>query len=120
MIRSEPDVCECATHGENQTDHAAAEGADPAAITMTVTDMTCGHCAGAVKQAVEAVFSGARVEAIPEARRIMVSGCPDSSRLREVIRKTATRRPRPPLGRYPGFIYTRTVAHRNRRAMLDQ
>ncbi len=72
-------MSQCATH-------AATTAHQPDTVTLHVEDMTCGHCASTVRQAIEASFASAQVEADPGARRVTVSGIDDPARLREVVR----------------------------------
>ena len=60
----------------NSADRRTASG--PAAalpgIQVKVDDMTCGHCAGTIKRAIESSIPGARVVADPSARLVSVEG----------------------------------------------
>ena len=53
-------------------------------IAFTVNDMTCGHCAGTIKSAIESSIPGAKVSANPEARLVSVEGA-DLAKVREII-----------------------------------
>jgi len=71
-------MCTCQTHT------AAAEPID-AALTFKVEDMTCGHCAGTVKSALERGLPGAIVTADPAARLVSISGASDRSAAARLI-----------------------------------
>jgi len=71
-------MCTCQTHT------AAAEPID-ATLTFKVEDMTCGHCAGTVKSALERGLPGAVVTADPAARLVAISGTSDRSAAAQLI-----------------------------------
>ncbi len=62
-------------------------GSAPAAVTMRVHDMTCGHCAAAIKKAVQATVPGAEVSADPASKLVSVTGAVDFARLKEILAK---------------------------------
>ncbi|MGH6999229.1 MAG: heavy-metal-associated domain-containing protein, partial [Phenylobacterium sp.] len=63
---------------------ATAQPTD-AALTFKVDDMTCGHCAGTVKSAVERGLPGAIVTADPAARLVSISGTSDRAAAARLI-----------------------------------
>ncbi|KRE12689.1 copper resistance protein CopZ [Bosea sp. Root483D1] len=69
-------MCTCQTH--------TAEPID-ATLTFKVEDMTCGHCAGTVKSALERGLPGAVVTADPAARLVAISGTRDRSAAAQLI-----------------------------------
>lgn len=56
-----------------------------ATISMTVEDMTCGHCVRTITSAVEGAFAGARVSADVASHRVIVSGSVDARAVADVI-----------------------------------
>jgi copper chaperone len=72
-------MCTCQTHT------AAAAAPTDAALTFKVEDMTCGHCAGTVKSAVERGLPGAIVTADPAARLVSISGTSDRAAAARLI-----------------------------------
>ncbi|AOO82251.1 heavy-metal-associated domain-containing protein [Bosea vaviloviae] len=71
----------CQAHQNH--DHEAASTA-VSGVSVRVEDMTCGHCAGTIKSAIESSIPGAKVNANPEARLVSVEGA-DLAKVREII-----------------------------------
>jgi copper chaperone len=71
-------MCGCQTHAE-KTEAPAAAG-----VSLRVEDMTCGHCAGTIKSAIEGAVPGAKVHADPAARLVSVEGA-DLARISAII-----------------------------------
>jgi copper chaperone len=71
-------MCTCQTHT------TAAQPID-AALIFKVEDMTCGHCAGTVKSALERGLPGAVVTTDPTARLVSISGTSDRSAAARLI-----------------------------------
>ncbi len=69
------------THESQSTGHAH----DPAALTIRVEDMTCGHCAGTIKKAIESTLPGTQVNADPGSKLVSVSGPASFARLQEIV-----------------------------------
>ena len=63
----------CGCSADQSQDTRLAER-DPAALTLQVEDMTCGHCAGTVKKAIETGLPGTSVEADPASKLVSVRG----------------------------------------------
>ena len=61
----------CEKH--KQQDNAATSLAR-ASVSVRVDDMTCGHCAGTIKDAIESTIPGSKVSANPESRLVSVQG----------------------------------------------
>ncbi len=62
--------------------------ADRAAdVTLRVHDMTCGHCATAIKRAIEKSIPGTAVSADPSTKLVSVTGASDVARLTEILAK---------------------------------
>lgn len=55
-------------------------------IEFQVNDMTCGHCVGAITEAVASVDATARVEADLPTHRVRIHGSDQAQKLAEAIR----------------------------------
>lgn len=55
-------------------------------LTFRVADMDCGHCAGTIKTAVEKAYPGAKVDADPKSKRVVVSGAADRDKVAATIK----------------------------------
>jgi copper chaperone len=75
-------MCGCSTHQNNANQVAER---DPAALTLRVEDMTCGHCAGAIKKAIETGLPGTTVDADPASKFVSVRGSTDVSSIRALV-----------------------------------
>jgi copper chaperone len=75
-------MCGCSTH---QTDANQTVDRDPAALTLRVEDMTCGHCAGTIKKAIETGVPGTSVEADPTSRLVSVRGSTDLTAIKALV-----------------------------------
>lgn len=88
-------MCGCAA----QRPETAARPASPAdALVVNVEDMTCGHCAATIAEAVETGLPGARVEADPATRTVMVRGTADRSAVETLITRAGYTPKVPALG----------------------
>lgn len=67
---------------DHETTTAAPVGAD---LSFHVEDMTCGHCAGVIKGAIEKTVPGAAVHADPASRTVVVGGVSDAVQIAEII-----------------------------------
>nr|2K2P_A Chain A, Uncharacterized protein Atu1203 [Agrobacterium fabrum str. C58]2N4C_A Chain A, Uncharacterized protein Atu1203 [Agrobacterium fabrum str. C58]2N4D_A Chain A, Uncharacterized protein Atu1203 [Agrobacterium fabrum str. C58] len=56
-----------------------------AGLSFHVEDMTCGHCAGVIKGAIEKTVPGAAVHADPASRTVVVGGVSDAAHIAEII-----------------------------------
>jgi len=75
-------MCGCSTH---RTESAQAVDRDPSALALKVEDMTCGHCAGTIKKAIEAGPPGTSVDADPATRLVRVRGSTDLSSIKALV-----------------------------------
>lgn len=75
-------MCGCSAH---QSQPVQITERDPAALALRVEDMACGHCAGTITKAVEAGLPGARVEADPASKLVLVRGTSDLAAVRSLI-----------------------------------
>jgi len=56
-------------------------------IEFQVNDMTCGHCVGAITQALAAVDASAQVEIDLPTHRVRINGSDQAQKLGEAIRE---------------------------------
>lgn len=56
------------------------------ALAFKVPNMDCGHCAGTIKSAVEKAHPGARVDADPKSKRVVVTGASDREKVAATIK----------------------------------
>jgi len=75
-------MCSCQQHS---TAASVATQASSDAITLRVDDMTCGHCAGRIEQAIKGAFPGATVTADPASKLVTVQGGGDSASIGALI-----------------------------------
>lgn len=75
-------MCGCSAH---QNQNSAGAGNRDGALTFEIKEMTCGHCAGTVKQAIESRLPGVEVEADPQTRIVAVTGATDIAALRLIV-----------------------------------
>ena len=75
-------MCGCSTH---QTQATQTVDRDPAALTLRVEDMTCGHCAGTIKTAIETSLPGTSVEADPASKLVSVRGSTDLTTIQALV-----------------------------------
>ena len=54
-------------------------------LTLRVEDMTCGHCAGTIKKAVEAALPGTQVDPDPATKLVVIRGTTDLPAVRAAI-----------------------------------
>ena len=75
-------MCGCSTH---QAQSTQAVDRDPSALTLRVEDMTCGHCAGTIKKAIETGLPGTSVEADPASKLVSVRGSTDLIAIKSLV-----------------------------------
>ncbi|MBM6595365.1 heavy-metal-associated domain-containing protein [Microvirga sp. BT291] len=54
-------------------------------MTLRVEDMTCGHCAGTIKKAIETGLPGTSVEADPASKLVSVRGSADLTSIKALV-----------------------------------
>lgn len=75
-------MCSCQQHSQAPATTAApAEGA----VSFRVEDMTCGHCAGTIKTAIESKLPGTSVDADPASKLVSVRGGADFAALSAIV-----------------------------------
>ena len=75
-------MCSCQQHS---TTTPAVTPVSGTAVSFRVEDMTCGHCAGTIKQAVESKVPGTSVTADPGSKLVSVEGSADVAAIRSAI-----------------------------------
>lgn len=75
-------MCSCQQHS---TTTSAATPAPGGTISFRVEDMTCGHCAGTIKQAIEGKVPGTAVTADPGSKLVSVQGSVDAVAIKSAI-----------------------------------
>ncbi len=75
-------MCACQQHSDAA---AKAPTAAEGAISFRVEDMTCGHCAGTIKKAIEDQLPGTAVTADPVSKLVSVVGAADFSAVRSIV-----------------------------------
>ena len=76
-------MCGCSTH---QTGTAGQTTLlNEGSLTLRVEDMTCGHCAGTIKKAVESTLPGTQVDADPASKLVSIRGTTDLAAVRAII-----------------------------------
>jgi copper chaperone len=73
----------CDSH-RHSTEHTTAVPVG-SGVSVLVEDMTCGHCAGTIKSAIESSIPGAQVVADPQAKLVSVVGAGDLEQIKNVI-----------------------------------
>lgn len=76
-------MCSCQQHSASTTDTSAKTA--PGALSFTVEDMTCGHCAGTIKTAIETALPGTSVEADPSSKRVSVTGFGNYTAIKSIV-----------------------------------
>ena len=75
-------MCGCSTHQSQSTQTIER---DPAALTLRVEDMTCGHCAATIRKAIETGLPGTSVEAYPASKLVSVRGSTDLTSIKALV-----------------------------------
>lgn len=76
-------MCGCSTHEISEpVQMKQIKNAD---LTLRVDDMTCGHCAGTVKKAVESALPGTQVDADPSSKLVTIRGTVDLSAVKAIV-----------------------------------
>ena len=78
-------MCSCNKHTTDTKTNATA--APDQAVILLVDDMTCGHCVGTIKGAIEQALPGSSVTADPASKRVTVTGTSDSAAIQAIVTK---------------------------------
>lgn len=76
-------MCSCQEHSKSTTE-TAAKPLDNG-VSFRVDDMTCGHCAGTIKKAIETTLPGTAVNADPESKLVTVEGHSDYAAIKSIV-----------------------------------
>jgi len=76
-------MCSCEKHSNTTSETSAAHAHD--SLAFRVDDMTCGHCAGTIKTAIESNVPHAVVEADPVTKIVRVSGSANRTAIESMI-----------------------------------
>lgn len=76
-------MCSCQQHSNSTSETVATPSAS--GLNFRVDDMTCGHCAGRIEQAIKGAFPGATVSADPASKLVTVQGGGDFASIGTVI-----------------------------------
>ena len=76
-------MCGYSTHQSGNTGQTTMP--KDASLTLRVEDMTCGHCAGTIKKAVEAALPGTQVDAEPASRLVSIRGTADLAAVKAIV-----------------------------------
>ena len=74
----------CTAHQHHAETATAPDDAD---LSFHVEDMTCGHCAGTIKNAIETGLPGTQVEADPASKLVSVRGSSDLASIKALVAK---------------------------------
>jgi copper chaperone len=76
-------MCGCSTHQAGNTGQMTATM--DGSLTLRVEDMTCGHCAGTIKKAVESTLPGTQVDADPASKLVSIRGTTDLAAVKAIV-----------------------------------
>lgn len=76
-------MCGCSTHQSGNAGQTTAPM--DGSLTLRVEDMTCGHCAGTIKKAVESTLPGTQVNADPASNLVSIHGTADLAAVKAIV-----------------------------------
>lgn len=76
-------MCGCSTHQSENTGQTPMP--KDGSLTLRVEDMTCGHCAGTIKKAVESTLPGTQVDADPASKLVSIRGTADLAAVKAIV-----------------------------------
>jgi copper chaperone len=76
-------MCGCSTHQTSSAGQTTLP--KDSNLTLRVEDMTCGHCAGTIRKAIETGLPGTSVEADPATRLVSVRGMADLAAVKAIV-----------------------------------
>ena len=76
-------MCGCSTHQAGTTGQTAVP--EDGSLILRVEDMTCGHCAGTIKKAVESALPGTQVDADPASKLVSIRGTADLAAVKVIV-----------------------------------
>jgi len=75
----------CCTNNATGRPSSKSRPLDPTTVVLRVDDMTCGHCARTIKDAVERDLPGTEAIADPAAKTVTVRGTADAVAVRRAV-----------------------------------
>jgi copper chaperone len=76
-------MCGCSTHQSGDVGQTALP--NDGSLVLRVEDMTCGHCAGMIKKAVESSLPGTQVDAAPASKLVSIRGTADLAAVKVIV-----------------------------------
>lgn len=76
-------MCSCQQHSNSASKTAETPSQD--GLNFRVDDMTCGHCAGTIKKAIETSLPGTTVNADPASKMVSVTGFGDYAAIKSIV-----------------------------------
>jgi copper chaperone len=76
-------MCGCSTHQSDVSTKTTVT--TDGSLTLRVEDMTCGHCAGTIKKAVESTLPGTQVDADLTSKLVSIRGTADLAAVQAIV-----------------------------------
>ena len=76
-------MCGCSTHQSDVSTKTTVP--TDGSLTLRVEDMTCGHCAGTIKKAVESTLPGTQVDADLTSELVSIRGTADLAAVQAIV-----------------------------------
>ena len=76
-------MCGCSTHQSDVSTKTTVP--TDGSLTLRVEDMTCGHCAGTIKKAVESTLPGTQVDADLTSKLVSIRGTADLAAVQAIV-----------------------------------
>ena len=76
-------MCGCSTHQAEKGGQDVLP--EDGSLILRVEDMTCGHCAGTIKKAVESTLPGTQVDADPASKLISIRGTANLAAVKAIV-----------------------------------
>ncbi|CAD5271186.1 conserved hypothetical protein [Bosea sp. 62] len=76
-------MCSCQQHSNSSAETTTVE--PQSGLNFRVDDMTCGHCAGTIKKAIETTLPGTTVNADPASKLVTVQGFGDYAAIKSIV-----------------------------------
>ncbi len=78
-------MCCCGSTTKSRSGQQTLAASSKGALQLRVDDMTCGHCAGAIKTAIETGLPGTRVTADPASKLVSILGATDVDLVKALV-----------------------------------
>ncbi len=76
-------MCSCQQHSNSASETVTTPSPD--GLNFRVDDMTCGHCASTIKNAIETTLPGTTVDADPASKLVNVTGFGDYAAIKAIV-----------------------------------